>query len=354
MKKTAPQSEASRPLISVIMPAYNAEMYLREAVDSILSQTYSHFELIIVNDGSTDGTADILEHYRKFDKRVRIITQKNKGLVVTLNDTIRQHAKSNYIARMDADDISLPRRFEWQIAAFKANPKVVLVGGSFEIMNEFGEFQYNDLVPSRDADIRRMLHLYNPLAHGSVMFKRDAFEKAGGYSDKVGPTEDFDLWCRLAHVGEVAGIPHAIFRWRQNPQGITNSNNGLMVRKTREYVESMWRDFPLDVINTRTLRAITMPYVEAYGDRGANIKRVILDNNCQIAIKMMARRRIAAGLRQYFAVALVGRSGLRVCYHRTKNTLRSIIFDRKNVTLPPKSPADTMLDATVSSSDAQD
>lgn len=314
----------NKPTVSVILPVYNAGKYLAEALDSILNQTYDDFEVIAINDGSSDNSLEILNSYAKRDNRVRVISQKNHGLVYTLNHGISL-ANGEYIARMDGDDISLPRRFELQVKELKANKEVVLAAGIFEVINEYSEFVRLDVTPVKDADIKRTLHLYNPLAHGSVMFRKEVFLRIGGYRDDVGPTEDFELWTRFAEAGKFICIPHGIFRWRLNPEGITHTVNSYMIEMTKKHINKMWETLPPTVVGWSELRRRGSYYVSNYGERGIKMKLIMLDNNCHIAIKLMAKGKWLAGLRQLFAVALVGRSGVKVVVPRVLHTLRVLI-----------------------------
>ncbi len=135
----------NQPKISVVMPIYNCAQYLEEALASLFIQTFSDFEILAINDGSTDGSLKILEKFSKIDNRLRIITQKNAGIVEALNRGINE-AKSEYIARMDGDDVSFPNRFADQIKILDKNPDVVLVAGDFEIIYQNGEYLYRVLV----------------------------------------------------------------------------------------------------------------------------------------------------------------------------------------------------------------
>lgn len=314
----------TNPLVSIVLPVYNAERYLREALDSLLNQTFKNFEILAVNDGSKDGSLDILKHYAAVDDRIKIIDQQNKGLVATLNETIPR-AKGALIARMDADDVSLPRRIQLQVEQFEKNPKLVLVTGCYEVINEFSEFVRFSVLPTNDADIKRSLHLYNPIAHGSVMFKKETFLKTSGYRSDVGPTEDYELWLRMAREGEFYSLPNSIFRWRINLDGITHTNNDEMVKWTRKHVEDMWRLYPPAIAGPRQLRQTFKTYVHLYKKRGIRMKMVILDDNCRIGVKMIARKQVVKGVRQILSVAATGRPGVKVVINRIVYTTKILL-----------------------------
>lgn len=310
-----------KPRISVIMPVYNAAPYLKEAVDSILGQTFEDFELIAINDGSKDNSQEILNHYARIDKRMKVVEQKNSGLVKTLNRGLEM-AQGEYIARMDSDDVSFPRRFEQQVAVLAAQPKVVLVAGGFEIIDEESEFLYREVIPARDRDIKRSMLLRNPIAHGSVMFRKDACEKVGGYSDAFGPTEDFELWSRLSVIGDFVGLEETIFRWRVNRKGITSNNNKLQLEIMKSHTAALWASRFPEVISAETLREDGRRYFRTYKKRGYDMRNIILMDNAKIAFQMMKRGRLLMGLHQFFAVATASRKGFSTALHCLKLTVR--------------------------------
>lgn len=226
-----------KPRVSVVMPAYNAANYLKEAVDSVLAQTFKDFELIIINDGSTDETGKILNSYK--DKRIKIITQKNKGLVATLNKGIGL-AKAELIARHDADDRSLPDRFERQVTLFDDDPKLVLAGSSMGVMNMSSVYQHDHLLLLDDAELKQELLVRSPFAHGSVMFKKTAFLQAEKYQKSEWPAEDYGLWLRMAPFGAFANIDKPLYVYRENEQGISVSNSSAQAKQTRTIRNLAW------------------------------------------------------------------------------------------------------------------
>lgn len=188
----------NQPMISVVMPAYNCAPYLQEAMDSILSQTYTDFEFVIVNDGSTDNTEAIILTY-KDPRIVYVKNEKNMGLVYTLNRGI-ELSRGVYIARMDGDDISLPDRFSKQIAFFNNTPHAALLAGTIELINEQGVFTgywEEEKKKIDSAAIRSQLPHDNCIAHPTVMGRAELFKKYG-YSTRQKNAEDYDLWLRLA------------------------------------------------------------------------------------------------------------------------------------------------------------
>jgi glycosyltransferase involved in cell wall biosynthesis len=309
--------KTNKPRISVLMPVYNAEKFLRQAVDSILEQTYGDFELIAIDDGSKDNSGKILDDYAASDHRVRVFHQQNQGLVATLNRAI-ELSKGEYLARQDGDDVSFPLRFKQQVATLDAKADVVLVSGGFEVFDEEDEFLYREVLPTDDQDIKRAMYLRNPIGHGSVMFRREAAITAGLYSDQHGPTEDYELWSRLAKQGKFAAVEQAVYHWRVNPAGITSNSNQAMLKIMKGHIDRLWLDHTPPLISSQQLRQKGYYYFTAYRKRGVDMKNNMLADNAQIALKMMRRGQFWQGCRQLLAVAMVGRSGIRAVYHRLR------------------------------------
>lgn len=211
--------------VSVVMPAYNAEKYLDESILSILKQTYTDFEFIIVNDGSTDGTTGILDYYAALDSRIIVVNQKNSGVTAALNAGIAVASNSKYIARMDADDISVRNRLEEEVTFLDLNKDYVVVGTDYNIINRWGSVLRHVRVPYEDDDLRLMLCVGSPLAHGSVMFRKAAYQKVGGYRLGGRSAEDYDLWTRLANEGKLYVLPKTLFKWRLGDDNVTTVYN---------------------------------------------------------------------------------------------------------------------------------
>lgn len=195
------------PLISVVMSVYNGEKYLKRAIDSILNQTFIDFEFIIINDGSTDSSLDILQRYQ--DARILLINQKNKGLTKSLNIGIEK-AKGKYIARQDADDVSLFTRLEKQVTFLENREDIVLLGtrvfeinGSNKIIGRY----FNE------EEINKRVYMYNPIAHASAVIRKDAFELIGLYDVSFSTSQDFDAWIRLAEFGKIAMLEEALVEY---------------------------------------------------------------------------------------------------------------------------------------------
>jgi GT2 family glycosyltransferase len=205
------------PALSVIMPVHNGQLTLGLAVESILAQTFGDFELIAVDDGSTDQSLKILHKFSQDDPRVRVITRANTGIAGALNDGISQ-ATGEYLARMDADDISLPLRFEKQIAYLREHPECVLLGSRVMLIEPYGIPLYETKHETEHEKISAELlcGIGWAVVHPAAMMRADAVRKAGGYrADRV-PIEDLDLFLRLSEIGKVHNLPEVLLQYRQH------------------------------------------------------------------------------------------------------------------------------------------
>lgn len=200
--------------VSVVLPVYNGEKYLREAITSILDQTFSDFELIIINDGSKDRSSDRIGEFK--DPRIVYVEQENAGLASTLNRGIAM-ARGKYIARQDQDDISLPERLAKQVAFLEAHPHCGLVGTWAEIFSETESGVRYHRHPTDFFDLRLHLHFRNPFVHSSVMMRKDVVVPVGCYATAKDrqPPEDYELWSRIARVSHVANIGDVLLRYRE-------------------------------------------------------------------------------------------------------------------------------------------
>jgi glycosyltransferase involved in cell wall biosynthesis len=195
------------PKISVLMPVYNGEKYIFYSIKSILDQSYKNFEFLIANDGSKDETLKIIKEFKKKDKRIKIINNnKNIGLTKSLNK-LAKIAKGNFIARMDADDISHIERFSEQINWFKDNPKKILLGTSGIKIDEKGNIVRSlNLKSLCHKKILKKLTFNNFYLHSSTMFKKSLFLKVGGYRRFFKYAQDYDLWCRMSKYGLIGNL----------------------------------------------------------------------------------------------------------------------------------------------------
>lgn len=207
------------------MSVYNDAATLSEAVASIRAQSFTDWELIIVNDGSTDGSWDILQRLAAEEPRIVLITQQNHGLTASLNRALSV-ARGEFIARQDADDRSSSERFFRQIAAMDDNDAVVLVGTGYQNIDEDGTPLSLSRVPATDHALRSALQRRNPIPHGSLFIRKSAIDKVGGYRVAFSAAQDYDLILRLAEVGKLAAIPEPLYilRLRRSSIGTSSEN----------------------------------------------------------------------------------------------------------------------------------
>jgi glycosyltransferase involved in cell wall biosynthesis/2-polyprenyl-3-methyl-5-hydroxy-6-metoxy-1,4-benzoquinol methylase len=211
-----------KPKVSVIMSVYNGEKYLREAIESILNQTFTDFEFVIVNDGSTDNSLEILKSYD--DERIRVINnEKNIGLTKSLNKALKV-ARGEYIARQDADDVSLPDRFEEQMKYFERYPEVALLGTSIYLIDENGKIVGKRIVLAKPSI--KDLFKGNQFNHGSVMFKKEVINQLGGYNELIRYSQDYELWLRIAKHCEVRNLTQLLYNFRSHDENIGFKNRG--------------------------------------------------------------------------------------------------------------------------------
>jgi glycosyltransferase involved in cell wall biosynthesis len=211
----------SVPALTVLLPVYNGERFLPEAIESILGQSFSDFEFIVINDGSRDRSGDIISRYAKRDRRIRVFEQDNRGLVATLNRGI-ELARAPLIARMDADDISLPRRFELQLERFATQAKLAVVGGFVNIVDQAGRFVRLGDYPVGGEELRRFLLDGAPLAHPTVIMRRNVLATVGGYRGIYQHAEDYDLWLRIHSAGyEIENVPSPVLNYRQHVESVS-------------------------------------------------------------------------------------------------------------------------------------
>lgn len=216
----------SIPLVSVVMPVYNAERFLVGAMNSVCGQTFPKFEIIAVDDGSTDRSGKLLEVYAERDPRLRVIRRANTGIVGALNDGLKV-ARGEFIARMDADDLCLPSRFEKQLAFLRAHPQCVGVGSAFLYFDAAGGLIKECVRPADHATIEKQLLAGNGgvIIHPAAMFRREAVERAGGYREMAQWVEDLDLYLRLARLGELNNLPDVLLHYRFHEQSVNFTRN---------------------------------------------------------------------------------------------------------------------------------
>ncbi len=212
--------------ISVILPVYNSEEYINESITSILNQTYENFELIIIDDGSTDKSKEICKNFSKKDNRIVFLDNNHLGLTKSLNKALKI-AKGKYVARQDADDVSLSDRFDKQIKWFLKDKRRILCGTNCKILTQNNEYKNNRSLKFTNNGIRKKLEYSNCFVHSSIMFLRESAQKFGNYDENLKFAQDYDLWWKLSTQGEVGNLNEKllILRNRKNSISVENVNN---------------------------------------------------------------------------------------------------------------------------------
>lgn len=229
--------KGNKPLVSVVMPVYNTAEYVSSAIDSILTQTYKNFELIIINDGSQDNSPEIIKYYqKKYPKKIRVITLKtntnaagngafNKGLTI---------AKGNFVARMDADDIALPNRLEKQVNYLVQHPNTVLIGSQAVVIDKDGKIIGKKLVPQTHTEIYQSFAVKNPIIHPSCMFNRNLFKNPRKlYDQKFGMGDDYYTFIGLTQRGKLVNLPDILMKYR------IHKNNATFQKPKSDFVNSI-------------------------------------------------------------------------------------------------------------------
>jgi glycosyltransferase involved in cell wall biosynthesis len=211
-------AEPENPLITVLMPCRNAGRYIRLAIDSILQQTYPHFEFLIIDNASTDGTPEIVEDYRRADPRIVLVRNaRDIGIAGSLNKGLKM-ASGRFIARMDADDVSEPSRLADQLAYLLAHPECIICGSHITLIDEDDRVIGRRRFPETDEQIKRIMLLEIPFCHPATFLRAEAVGEHGVlYDESIHTVEDRDFWLRLAPHGAFANLDKHLLRYRVSP-----------------------------------------------------------------------------------------------------------------------------------------
>ena len=224
------------PRISIIMGVYNGERFLREAIESILKQTYSDFEFIICNDCSTDNSMEIIQEYLNLDKRIIVLNNEvNSGLAASLNKCL-QVARGEFVARMDCDDSSLPNRFEKQLEWLHNHENVCVVGSAVEYIDDNSHVYAKQIIEEIQFFELKDVVCFSRVVHPSVMMRREHIIEVGGYTvnELTSRAEDYDLWCKLCEKGYViANIPQILFQYREDESNIVRRKYKYRIQEAR-------------------------------------------------------------------------------------------------------------------------
>lgn len=214
-----------QPKVTVLMSCYNAVKWLDEAINSILNQTFTDFEFIIIDDGSTDETLKIINSYAENDDRIVVVSKPNTGLADSLNVGLEM-ARGEWIARLDADDVAFPSRLEMQIEFLNKNKQIGLLGSGCTLIDAKGVIIKDFKYPSMHRTIVKKIEAMGaPFPHSSVIFKRKIVQDIGGYRSRLNGAEDGDLWLRIAENYTIACLPLLLIKLRRHSESITGNPN---------------------------------------------------------------------------------------------------------------------------------
>ncbi len=231
----------TEPTVSVVMMAYNAERFARQAIESILNQTYTDFELLIIDDGSTDGSPGIFREYARRDARVRIHTQpRNLGIANARNMGL-QLARGKYMAVMDADDVSLPERLARQVAYLDAYPEIGVLGAGAWLIDENGQRQGGFDYPLSHNLVYWSLCFYDPIINPVVMLRTELARAVGGYRAEFLVAQDYDLWARLSSQTCIENLPERLLLLRKHGQNITTTKRLLTLERSAAISRDLFR-----------------------------------------------------------------------------------------------------------------
>jgi len=225
--------------VTVLLTVFNGEKFLKEAIESILGQSLQDFEFIIINDGSTDSSEEIIKSFA--DKRIRYVYQKNQGLISSLNKGIKL-AKSDIIARMDSDDIAHPDRLRTQLEFLRQHPDHVLVGSNLQFINDLGQITLESPMLLNDPELRLEMLVRCPFGHPAVMYRKEAVLEAGMYDPDFKSAEDYDLWARIVKRGKVANYNSPLLQYRITDTSISALSGDEQAKNTSTLLNNIWRD----------------------------------------------------------------------------------------------------------------
>ena len=309
------------PHVTVLLAVHNGERHLRASIRSVLAQTFEDFELLVVDDASTDGTREILDAFA--EPRMRILTNtENLGLTRSLNRGLRE-ARGRYVARQDADDLSDPPRLARQVALLERRPELALVATQYRRIDDSGEVESAREVPTEAVDIRWRLLFLNAFTHSSVTFRRDVVLALSGYDETYSYAQDYDLWSRIAATHEVAALPESLVCYRRTADSMTATSgraaDEVAAIRTRNLeavgvdaraidVDVAWRllfarDGDIDASRATTVARQVLKVQESFA-RGLGLDGGAARRHRASVGRILAGRLVRLGLRQSSARAV--------------------------------------------------
>ncbi len=250
------------------MPVYNGEPFLASSIESILQQTFSEFEFLIINDGSTDGSLDIIKSYARKDSRIRFVTRNNKGLISTLNEGLAM-IETEYIARQDSDDISLTSRLKKQVEFLDKNTSIGLVGSNYHTVNNRGQIIGTTDVLTTPNDLKLAEVFSNQFGHGTIMARGQILKSKKTYNQEYKHSEDYELWARLAREQGIANIKEPLYKWRLHDENVTIKHPQIMkdqtlrIRKREfKYFREHKSDYRILTFHPKSIRGGVLRYFQ--------------------------------------------------------------------------------------------
>lgn len=290
---------SATPLVSVVLSVYNGGNYLRQSIESILNQSFVDFELIIIDDGSTDDSKKTIQSYK--DSRIVFISRSNKGLPASLNEGITK-ARGEFIARQDDDDISDKLRLEKEVQYLQENPDIALVGSFARLVNADGKSAGVYTSPYFSKDLHKRLYLGNTLVHGSIMVRKNALPQPA-YTSSYGPTEDYVLWGKLVQGAAIATLPEYLYTYKVNEGGISLFNSREDVSMVHAVQADLWATtvFPPD----RILGIVKRGRRYRRGPEGELVYAQFLGDQRELVAILRRHKKYTLALTIFFALILL-------------------------------------------------
>lgn len=261
--------------VTTILPTFNGEKYIRKAIESVISQSFSEWEIIVIDDGSIDNTESIVKEYANKDKRIIYLKNENNlGIQKSLNKGLKE-AKGEYIARIDDDDEWIDKdKLKKQVEFLENNVDYVLVGTGAVVVNEEGVEMFRYLLPETDQEIRNKLLMKNCFVHSSVMFRKEIALNFNGYSEEenVKHLEDYDLWLKLGTVGKLANLPIYVVKFMLRDESISSVNKLDQLKKDLILTKEFKTKYP------NYIRSLSFGYLRLYSFIIFNLISPLLKN----------------------------------------------------------------------------
>jgi glycosyltransferase involved in cell wall biosynthesis len=311
-----------QPAVSVLMPVYNAASYLDEAVSSVLAQTFTDFELVAIDDDSTDDSLAILRRYELADSRVRVFSRPNQGITLTRRELV-ERSSAPLIAMLDADDVAHADRLALQVGYMRDNPDVVLVGSRYSYIDTDGRPVGAPIVPVSDggADAWHMSGRGCSIHQSTVIFSREAYQMVGGYSTAYPYMEDFELWLRMAEIGPLAVLDRELVQYRIHPTSSVRRDPG-------SYDRYMWLGLREAVVR-RGYHLDRVPFDDLGTDEQVNWINLAVSVGEHSAARRWAARRFRRSpgwrtFKQFVKTIVSGLPGALAVYERIRYRTRPV------------------------------